>query len=480
MQLSLNHVRTTSNIEPHPRSANVRCPACDGPVSLDEATLQTDAPLNCGTCGAEFPVRHSVPLMIRPAALTDQIARIKHELSIPYIPDEALADVLGAGSRYAYTRPGMGVEFGNLLGRFANFMEKPAADPPPATPARLAALTQLLCPILAPGEQTTRSIRFRNTTDEAYVSTGAHPAFVSYHLYDHHGREVEYNGLRSPFPIALGAGQEITAPVNIRAPDKPGVYRLDICLVQEQLAWHPPIVSVELTVEAKPARVARPGGEGGDFEYRADFDASVDFIRRALAGKPSPDILEVACGLYPVSALLVPEGARVTAVDLCWPELQMASMIHNREGSNIPVRFICADVDELPFEEGQFDAVVICAAVHHFPDPRAALAGLLRQLRPGGLLVVVREPASVNIYDPGYLADLKRGYNEQQFTFDEYIAMLEGAGYAYRSGQIDFGGSLKLVAAVAAPAPAAKGLWERARDAARPLLRPAIREPLGT
>jgi SAM-dependent methyltransferase len=421
--------------------------------------------------------------MIRPAALTDQIARIKHELSVGYIPDEALADVLGAGSRYAYTRPGMGVEFGNLLGRFANFMEKPAPpETPPSSGARLVALTALLCPTLAPGEETTRSIRFKNASGEEYVSKGANPAFVSYHLYDHRGGEVEYNGLRSPFPIALEAGQSITVPVNIRAPDRPGTYRLDICLVQEHLGWHAPIMSIGLMVRADPARIVPPGGQAGNFEYKADFNASVDFIREALAGTPSPDILEVACGLYPVSALLVPEGARVTAVDLCWPELQMASLIHNREGSNIPVRFICADVDELPFDEGRFDAVVICAAVHHFPDPCAALAGLRRLLRPGGRLVVVREPSVVNIHDPGYLADLKRGYNEQQFTFDEYIAMLDGAGYAYQDGQIDFGGSLKLVAAPASPE--APGVFQRLRSsvqtAGKTLFDAAVREALGS
>ena len=451
-------------------------------MSLDDASLDSDAPLSCSACGAEFPVRHSVPLMIRPAELTDQIARIKDALSIPYIPDEALADVLGAGSRYAYTRPGMGVEFGNLLGRFASFMQKPApAEAPPSSGARLVARTGLVCPVLAPGEETTRSIRFKNASEDEYVSKGANPAFISYHLYDHRGQEVEYNGLRSPFPIALEAGEEITVPVNIRAPEKPGGYRLDVCLVQEHLAWHAPIVSVELTVKEEPARVVRPGGQPGDFEYKADFNASVDFIRQALADIPSPEILEVACGLYPVSALLVPEGARLTAVDLCWPELQTASMIHNRAGSNIPARFICADVDDLPFEHGQFDAVVICAAVHHFPNPRAALEALRHQLRPDGRLVVVREPALVNIYDTGYLADLKRGYNEQQFTFDEYIAMLEGAGHSYAGGQIDFGGSLKLVARPVAREE--RSVLQRARSGLRssdePLFGAAVREPLG-
>ena len=131
----------------------------------------------------------------------------------------------------------------------------------------------------------------------------------------------------------------------------------------------------------------------------------------------------------------------------------MASLIHNRQGSNIPVRFVCADVDELPFEPASFDAVVICAALHHFPDPTATLIRIRDYLRPSGVLVVVREPSSVNIEDPGYLGDLQRGYNEQQFVFEEYVAMLDAAGYVYESGQIDFGGSLKFIASARKPAP---------------------------
>ena len=424
----------------------VECPSCRAGAVDDVSGPNT--PLTCRACSAQYPVRHTVPLMIKPADLADRVSQIKQNLSLQYIPDEALIDVLGAGVRYAYTRPGMGVEFGNLIGRFANFLEPPGGSPEPEVSSRLIAVTDMLCPTFAPGEQTTRTIRFKNTSATDIATQGQHPAHISYHLYDAKNRLIEFEGLRSAFPIPIQAGAELTVPVNVRTPKAPGAYRLVLCLVEEGLLWHPPITSIDVTVRSNPYPLSKPEGDSAAFDYPADFRKSIDFVTQALAGTPSPKILEVACGLYPVSAYLVPDGASVTAVDLCWAELQMASLIHNREGSNIPVQFVCADVDDLPFAPGGFDAVVICAALHHFPNPKATLGRLRRYLRPGGFLIVVREPASVNIADEGYLSDLKRGYNEQQFLFEEYISMLAANDFTYRHGQVDFSGSLKFVATI--------------------------------
>ena len=424
----------------------LKCLSCDqGHVHGD---MVGDGRLTCSACQAEYPVRKSVPLMIKPQALLDQIARIKENLSIQYIPDQAMVEVLGAAAQFAYTRPGMGVEFGNLLGRFSNFLDvaPDASDAPVAADSKLVATTAMLDPSFLPGEETTRSIRFRNTTDTIFTSEGEHPWRISYHLYDVRGKVLEFDGRRSVLPIPLPPGAELTVPVNVALPSRPGAYRIDICLVQEAVAWHTPIVSVDVTVAADTGRIAKPAVDPTAFDYPKDFLKSVEFVRTALEANSQAKILELACGLYPVSAHLVPQGALVTAVDLCWAELQMGSLIHNRPHSNIPVQFICADVDALPLEDESFDALVICAALHHFPDPVATLTKVRRHLKPGGVLVIVREPSSVDVTGEAYLADLRCGYNEQQFLFEEYMAMLAKAGFAYRYAQIDFQGSLKFAA----------------------------------
>jgi demethylmenaquinone methyltransferase/2-methoxy-6-polyprenyl-1,4-benzoquinol methylase len=55
---------------------------------------------------------------------------------------------------------------------------------------------------------------------------------------------------------------------------------------------------------------------------------------------------------------------------------------------------IQADAGALPVRTDSVDGVVVLDALHHLPDPDAALAEARRVLRPGGVLVI-RE------YDPG-------------------------------------------------------------------------------
>lgn len=92
--------------------------------------------------------------------------------------------------------------------------------------------------------------------------------------------------------------------------------------------------------------------------------------------------------------------------------------------------FVQADVGDLPHElDGAFDLVYNCLAHHHYPDPPAAAAGVLRCLRPGGHYAIV-DPGPewfVQISstlalagDPGWI-----GFH----TPEQFRALLEDAGF---------------------------------------------------
>lgn len=66
------------------------------------------------------------------------------------------------------------------------------------------------------------------------------------------------------------------------------------------------------------------------------------------------------------------------------------------EKSTVPVRVIAAHADDLPFDDGSFDAAVASLVLCSVPDPRAALTELRRILAPTGQLRFFEHVRSAN------------------------------------------------------------------------------------
>jgi SAM-dependent methyltransferase len=112
---------------------------------------------------------------------------------------------------------------------------------------------------------------------------------------------------------------------------------------------------------------------------------AVDLVTR-LASRSLSRVLEVAAGTGVVTrqmAVVLPANVTITATDLNQPMLDWAGSIEMTR----PVQWLQADAMQLPFEDGEFDAVVCQFGVMFFPEKQKAFAEARRVLKKGGLLI---------------------------------------------------------------------------------------------
>jgi SAM-dependent methyltransferase len=103
---------------------------------------------------------------------------------------------------------------------------------------------------------------------------------------------------------------------------------------------------------------------------------------RAVVEASPRRVLDAGCGTGDIGVRIAAEpGVEVVAVDTSPRMVQIA-----RERG---LRASVADVQQLPFEDGEFDCVLAAWVIYHVQDRAAAIRELARVLRPGGRLVAV-------------------------------------------------------------------------------------------
>jgi len=101
---------------------------------------------------------------------------------------------------------------------------------------------------------------------------------------------------------------------------------------------------------------------------------------------PGQRFLDVGCGSGDVSTRVAPMGLTVTGIDV---NPEVVAFATQRAGDTPDVEFRAAGIDDVgtPGLDG-FDVVYTRCVLSHLPDPAAAMAALLRGVRPGGTLLI--------------------------------------------------------------------------------------------
>jgi SAM-dependent methyltransferase len=93
-------------------------------------------------------------------------------------------------------------------------------------------------------------------------------------------------------------------------------------------------------------------------------------------------VLDAGCGSGLASILAGLRGATVSAIDASTSQVAIAR--HRLADADIRE----ADLEDLPFDDASFDAVIAVNSVFYAASPPAALRELVRVVRPGGRVVV--------------------------------------------------------------------------------------------
>jgi SAM-dependent methyltransferase len=118
-------------------------------------------------------------------------------------------------------------------------------------------------------------------------------------------------------------------------------------------------------------------------EQRRPDQEARELRRRALAGLTG-NVVEVGSGDGRSFEHYPPGVEHLLGVEPDATAREAAS--ERARGAAIPIEVVCGTAEELPAEDGAFDAAVLMGVLCSVGDPAAALRELQRVLRPGGEL----------------------------------------------------------------------------------------------
>jgi SAM-dependent methyltransferase len=130
-----------------------------------------------------------------------------------------------------------------------------------------------------------------------------------------------------------------------------------------------------------------------------------------LGGWPSgARVADLGCGSGVFTDLMRRKGFASVGVDIS-PKLVALG-----RSKYSGLELIEGDAENLPFDSGSFDGVLLSGLIHHFPDPRRLVAEVRRILKPGGRFVA---------FDPNRMNPFMWLYRDRASPFYSSIGVTE-------------------------------------------------------
>jgi len=146
----------------------------------------------------------------------------------------------------------------------------------------------------------------------------------------------------------------------------------------------------------RPAAVWSAGGGEYDQISRGIAD-SIEHAVMRLDPRPGERILDPATGTGWTSRVVVRRGATVTGVDIAGEVLTAAQARARAE--RLPIEYQIGDAEDLPFDDGTFDAVISTCGIMFATRPEAAAAELARVCRKGGRVALTTWLSDSSVFE---------------------------------------------------------------------------------
>ncbi len=128
--------------------------------------------------------------------------------------------------------------------------------------------------------------------------------------------------------------------------------------------------------------------------YRKPYIQGVHELLFSLLPEGSAKILDIACGTGKSTEPLAVKGVEIFGVD--HDPLMIEEARKQASIKNLHINYSVSEVENLPFEDGYFDAITVGTAFHWFVNEKA-LSEIKRVLKDGGLLFIFWTLTTVDV-----------------------------------------------------------------------------------